>query len=100
VIRRCLSVAVNGPYFPDWEFQTLMGVDRDEVEEVLDAWPEAVATSAWESDPFRLQVIAVGNVLNNLLGYPHGQGDLLVQDIGVGTNELRKVLSRWNWAGG
>lgn len=28
IVRRSLTAAVEGPYFPDWEFQTLFGVTR------------------------------------------------------------------------
>jgi hypothetical protein len=62
-IRICLRAAVDGPYFGEWEFQTLMGVTRGEMRAVLAAWP---------SDSPE-QALAVNNALNNLLGYPHNR---------------------------
>ena len=41
VIERCLRAAVEGPFFPDWEFHALFGLDREEVRAVLSAWPAA-----------------------------------------------------------
>lgn len=26
IVERCLHAAVEGPFFPDWEFHTLMGL--------------------------------------------------------------------------
>lgn len=42
LVRRCLAASVDGPFFPDWEFETLFGLTRDEVREVLDAWSGAI----------------------------------------------------------
>ena len=62
LIGQCLRAAVDGPFFPEWEFNSLMGLQRAEVVEVADEWPST-------SDATR-QRLAIGNVLNNLLGYP------------------------------
>ena len=35
VVRECLGATVEGPFFPDWEFQTLFGLERDEVRRIL-----------------------------------------------------------------
>ena len=40
VVRECLRAAVDGPFFPDWEFSTIFGLTRDEVKQVLRSWPE------------------------------------------------------------
>lgn len=39
VVRECLQAAVKGPFFPDWEFETLFGLTREEVGKVLLSWP-------------------------------------------------------------
>lgn len=39
IAEECLRAAVEGPFFPDWEFHTLMGVSREEARTVLEAWP-------------------------------------------------------------
>ena len=62
LIAQCLWAAANGPFFPDWEFHSLIGLERSEVLEVSQEWPST-------SDANR-QELAVDNVLNNLLGYP------------------------------
>src|SRR5271154_1760450 len=65
IVGQALRAAANGPFFPDWEFHTLFGLERDRVREIADAWPKQVA-------PPEEMTVAVNNSLNNLLGYPHG----------------------------
>lgn len=96
LVGACLGAAVIGPYFPDWEFQTLMAADRTEVASVLGAWPEAIATTDWEPDAERLQEIVVNNVLAHLLWYPHGQWDELNRVLGVDDAALHAFLRRFN----
>ena len=87
-IRDCLRAAVDGPFFPDWEFHTLIGLDRDEVAGVLASWPE---TSHVED-----RTLAVNNVLNNLLGYPHGASEETWRSyVGASPREVADVYARW-----
>jgi hypothetical protein len=86
IVRQCLSAAVEGPFFPDWEFDTLIGLDRDEVAEVLAAWPGGDADT---------QDLAVNNVLNNLLGYPHHQWEILQQYVTATSADIAAVLAHW-----
>jgi hypothetical protein len=87
VVRQCLAAAVEGSFFPDWEFHTLMGLDRDTVAAVLAAWPGG--------DDANTQDVAVNNVLNNLLGYPPHQGEAWRQYITATRAEVAAVLARW-----
>ena len=86
-IRAALGAAVRGPYFPDWEFGTLIGLTRAEVAELLATWPEAA-----DSD---LQDLGVNNILLNLLAYPHGEDEALRRDVPVSRQELHVILERW-----
>src|SRR5262245_57384669 len=63
VVRQCLHAAVEGPFFPEWEFGTIFGLERDDVRRVLMSWPDL--DEADES-----VVRAINNSFNNLLGYP------------------------------
>ena len=89
VVRQCLRAAVNGTFFPDWEFSLLIGPERDEVAEVLERWPDS-------KNP-EIQDVAVNNVLNNFLGYPGVEWDGAEwrEYISVGPREVAAVLSRW-----
>jgi hypothetical protein len=87
IIREALLAAVRGPYFPEWEFGTLIGRTRDEVASILASWPAT-------DDPTS-QDVAVNNVLLNLLGYPHGEDAALIRDVPAGPNKIRSVLERW-----
>jgi len=35
VVRQCLQAAVDGPFFPEWEFGIIFRLERDEVKQVL-----------------------------------------------------------------
>jgi hypothetical protein len=88
VIRECLRAAAEGPFFPDWEFSTLIGgMSRIEVGDVLERWSD-------EANP-ETQDVAVNDVLNNLLGYPHRRDDVWSDFISVSRGEVAAVLARW-----
>ncbi|MGH8890205.1 MAG: hypothetical protein ACRDV3_10705 [Acidothermaceae bacterium] len=84
--RETLCAAVDGPFFPDWEFTTLFGSERDEVREVLADWPHT-------DDPGR-QFSAVNNAMNNLLGYPHGRDNEWSDYLSVDRDQLAEILWR------
>jgi hypothetical protein len=84
IIKQCLRATVEGSFFPDWEFHTLFGLERNEVRAVHDMWP-AETPDTW---------LAVINSLNNLLGYPHGSDDELRRYVSDDRQELRELLDR------
>ncbi len=63
-VRLCLRALVEGRFVPDWEFGTVMGVERPLVRQVLRDWPRV-------SVPVGEFKCAVQNGLLNLWGYPH-----------------------------
>ena len=88
VIHESLMAAVHGPFFDhDGEFISLMGFDRAKIAEFLEAWPQT-------DDPHD-QDIAVNNVLNNLLGYPHDRWASWPQYSSATPQEVATVLARW-----
>ncbi|WP_426750708.1 hypothetical protein [Myxococcus sp. Y35] len=90
VIQECLRAAVDGPFFPDWEFPVLFGLERAEVAAILASWP---ACDAPED-----QALAIRNTLNNLLGYPHRKWDIWPRYISVSPEEVDAVFARWRRA--
>ncbi|QDF03971.1 hypothetical protein [Myxococcus xanthus] len=90
IIEECLRAAVEGPFFPDWEFPVLFGLDRAEVAAILASWP------VWD-DPAK-QKLAINNSLNNLLGYPHKKWALWPQYISASPEEVKAVFARWRKA--
>ncbi|MUM22003.1 hypothetical protein FZI91_09845 [Mycobacterium sp. CBMA271] len=87
VILECLWATVSGPFFEDWEFETLMGFGRDEIRRIAESWPTA------EDD--RAQRIAVNNALNNLLSYPHNRWDVWHDYISSTPTEIAGVYERF-----
>ncbi len=86
-IGQCLRAAADGPFFPDWEFQTLFGLSRDDVRCVAEAWPRVDLSS-------EVVKLAVNNSLNNLLGYPHGESVAWPEWINAHREEVGDIFSR------
>jgi hypothetical protein len=93
VVRRCLVAAVEGPFFPDWEFHALFGLERSEVAAVLGRWPDV-------ANQDQTAQLAINNSMNNLLGYPHGMPGAFREWLGVPEDELRQIFSKWRCACG
>jgi hypothetical protein len=81
----CLRAAADGPFFPDWEFETLFGLSREEVRAAAEGWPANAARPEVE--------IAVYNSLSNLGGYPHCQPSALKEVVGE-QEEIRALIDR------
>ncbi len=96
-IKRCLTAVVDGPCFPDWEFEALFGLTRPELCDVLGAWPKLPDQTPPEYDsPEQYQRVAVGSALNNLLGYPYGvSDDTFARAVGVPRERVVEVYKRW-----
>ena len=92
VVLECLRAACTGPFFPDWEFQTLFGLERRDVQAVLDAWPDLDETQDGVS-------IATNNSMNNLLGYPHGLDKDWPRYISVPPSEVSRIFETWRGHG-
>jgi hypothetical protein len=85
IVKKCLDcIAAGNVILHDAEFPSIMGLSVEEFLTVALRWPVVA-----ESDPAVL--FAVGNGLNNLLGYPHGAHDL----IPVREAEIARVLALW-----
>jgi hypothetical protein len=91
VLKECLRASADGPFFPDWEFNTLFGLERDQIRSIAEAFNESCPLSA-DVD------LAIHNSLGNLLGYPHGQESAWSQWLSVSQADLQSVFSRWQTA--
>lgn len=90
IVDQCLRAAVDGPFFPEWEFETLIGVTREELKDLAADW-RSHRVSEQTSD-------AVVSVLNNLVGYPHGEelvwNSFISVTPAVASTLLEKVLAQ------
>ena len=92
VAKECLRAAVEGPFFPDWEFHTLMGVSRAEARMVLDTWPVRTV----EPEAFRCAILSS---LGHLVCYPHGEEEAWGRYISVEPEEVLRAAERLRMAG-
>jgi len=94
IIKSCLKAALDGPFFPDWEFQTLFGLTKDELRIVLENYPnvkEYCNSQNEKNDSW----LAINNTLNNLLRYPHRKESEWDKWIPVSKEELLKIYKKW-----
>lgn len=85
IVKACLACIAEGDVIlHNGEFEAIMGVTVPELLFIASAWPVVVEQHVAVQ-------CAVGNGLNNLLGYPHGKDDLLP----VPPQEIARVLALW-----
>ncbi len=88
IVRERLQTSVAGPFFPDREFDTLFGVERGRVKEVLKACP-----NVGEED--EVVSLVLNNALNHLLGYPHKCEYIWSDYISVPSGEVARIFQKW-----
>jgi hypothetical protein len=86
LVGQCLRACVAGPFFPDWEFSTIFGLEREEV--------RAIATAGPTTGDRALTELAINNALNYLVGYPHGCDGVWSQWISASPTTLIRLLSK------
>ena len=87
MLKASLLAAARGPFFPEWEFGTLFGLQRAEV--------EAIADEFSPSTPIAGDVaLALHNAVNHLLGYPHKQDAAWHQWLTVSPSELKAIYDK------
>ena len=88
IVRECLGAVVEGSLFPEWEFHTLFGIEREELRVVFESWPRIDENN--ES-----VVLAINNSLNNLLGYPTQTDQEWPKFISASRQEVKKIFDKW-----
>jgi hypothetical protein len=87
IVGQALRAAADGPFFPDWEFDTIFGLTRNEVRAIAHAWPNVELNRADVA-------VAVNNSLNNLLGYPLDEAEGWNRWISVSPSQLGELFCR------
>jgi hypothetical protein len=87
VVRKCLAVALHGPFFPEEQFRSVTGLTRNQVDQVARSWPDGAAPVE--------QDLAVNRVLESLLAYPPHERQAWNDYISVTRDEVESILARW-----
>src|SRR5207249_3204862 len=87
VVGDALRLAADGPLFPEWEFQTLFGIEREDVRDVAAHWPNVDMKD-------EITQMAVLGCLNLFVGYPHGCDELLEETLGVDMQFVHQLFGR------
>lgn len=91
--RECLGAAVHGPFFPEWEFATLFGLERGEVRRILATWPPL-------DDTDDSVVLAINNSFTNLLGYPAQDKETVwAEFLSANEAEVARIFDKWKGPG-
>ena len=88
IVFEVLTASAKGPFFPDWEFHSLFGLNRNEVTAIVNSWEKIDK----ESENVNL---AINNSFNNLIGYPHKKNELLPQYISASRDQLEIIFKKW-----
>lgn len=85
IVKRCLHAALEGPFFPDWEFPILFGFDRYELATQLTDWQANLQSGKAYGTAL--------TVLGGLQGYPHGLMNELEERVGCSAEEIFQILA-------
>ena len=88
IIAECLKATAEGPFIPEWEFDTLMGVSKVNFEEIAARWPNIDMQDADVRG-------AVSNCLLNLAGYPIDSEERWHEYVSVSRDLLDGVRARF-----
>jgi hypothetical protein len=95
VVLGCLRAVVSGPFFPDWEYHTLFGLERSEVADILSKWQELPES---REEVF----VGINNAMNNLLLWFGWQSDSLEEGVktlqfwtGTSPEAIERVYHKW-----
>ncbi len=87
-VFECLRAASDGPFFPDWEFRTLFGLERDQVRRIATAIPDI-------DDSSEEVALAINNAMVQPHGIPASEGGCVVT-VHFGTeDEVDRVFDKW-----
>lgn len=86
LVLRCLKCMASGGLIEDWEFETVMGVNREDLAAVAKAWPKV-------DESAQSVALAINNTFVNILWYPHRQA--LEDLVSASEEEVQRVFAKW-----
>ena len=90
VIFQCLKAILEGPFIDGLEFQTRLGINRDELSQVVQAWPNVD-----DSNQDSVEALAINNCMNELCHGLNISDCQWSQWLGVDRRDVCEVYSRW-----
>lgn len=85
IVKECLNAVINGPFIPDWEFQTLLGLTRSELTAIFEHWPQVLEQRA---------LVGIRNALGNLIGYPIDNEEKWPEYISVSKEKVSEIFEK------
>lgn len=87
LILESLIASLEGPFFPEWEFDSLFGGSRAELSRIIQNYPEV----SFHDEKTKSIIL---NALGNLVGYPHGKEALWSEYISASKSEVFSLLKK------
>jgi hypothetical protein len=95
VVMKCVRAAAEGPFISEWEFHTLIGLERHQVADVALQWP------CLDEAEERVQ-LAINNSMNTLLLWfgweeedPEDADRLLQEWTGASAADIDRIFAKW-----
>jgi len=88
IVFECLKASAEGPFFPEWEFHLLFGINREDIVQILSQLPDI-------DEQNEKVVLAVNNSMNNLTGYPHNCQNVWSSYISVSPADVSRIFNKW-----
>jgi hypothetical protein len=86
-VFECLFAAEQEEFFPEWEFETLFGITRNQLKGVREQWPTV--------DIAQPEVgAAIVCSMNHLLGYPNAQDGRWERYISVQPDAVKSTMDK------
>ena len=86
-IKKSLSALINGPYIDDDEFEGLIQINREQVKELMNRWPNIPDNDLKSWRTIKLCIL-------NLLDYPHGEDEKLYNYLNISEEQLEQLLNK------
>ena len=90
IVRECMNAIVDGPFLDDFEFETRIGVDREEMRRILRTYPDLEDDN--DESP---TAICINNSLNEVsYGLPFSDDEWSAW-FTVTRSEIQEVYKAW-----
>lgn len=91
IILSCFTASLDKEFFPDWEYSTLIGGEKSEIQNLL----ENPNNINWQDEMIQ---IWLNNIIVNLLWYPHQASQKKWEEyFKLSPKELLEFLEKLNW---
>jgi hypothetical protein len=96
-VLQCMQLILEEEYIGDWEFQTRLGITRDELRSVISEWPHLSDEDDTDSkdNPDLVRKLAINNSLNEVLHGVDVSDEIWSKWLDEPREEVKRVYRAW-----